>query len=65
MSRTDAAASVVVDPAATPGAVAFAGVVAFQRATASPPMPAKVTGIRQTVLGLVVVAVTATGLHLA
>jgi len=40
------------------------GVVAFQRMTAAKPVPAKVIGIRQSVLGLAVVAATAVGIHL-
>ena len=60
-----AVAAVAADPAVAAGAVAVVGVVAIQRVTAATPVPAKVIGIRQTVLGLVVVAATAVGLHLA
>jgi hypothetical protein len=47
-----------------PDAVAVVGVVAFQRLTARTPVPAKVIGIRQSLLGLAVVAATAVGIHL-
>jgi hypothetical protein len=57
--------AVVVAPAAAPGAVAVAALVPLQRITARTPAPAKVVGIRQTVVGLVVVAATAVGLRLA
>jgi hypothetical protein len=47
------------------GAVAVVAIVAVQRVWARTPVPAKVVGIRQTILGLAVVAATVTGLHLA
>ncbi len=47
------------------GAGAVAVVIVVQRATARRAVPAKVLGIRQTVLGLFVVAATALGVHLA
>jgi hypothetical protein len=52
------------DRAVAAGSVAVVGVVAFQRMTAAKPVPAKVIGIRQSVLGLAVVAATAVGIHL-
>jgi YwiC-like protein len=57
-------AAVAVDPAVATGAVAVAGVVAIQRITACTPVPAKVIGIRQTILGLAVVAATVAGIHI-
>jgi hypothetical protein len=57
--------AVAVEPAVAAGAVAVAGIVAVQRLTDRQRVPATVVGIRQTVLGLVVVAATALGLHLA
>lgn len=60
-----AIAAVAIDPAVAPGAVAVAGVVAIQRITARTPVPAKVIGIRQTILGLAVVAATVAGIHLS
>ena len=60
-----AATAVAIDPPVAAGAVAVAGVVALQRMTAVTPAPAKVIGIRQTVLGIAVVTATAVGIHLA
>jgi hypothetical protein len=59
-----AATATAVDPAVGAGAVSVVGVVAVQRITARRPAPAKVVGIRQTVLGLAVVAATTVGIHL-
>jgi hypothetical protein len=59
-----AATATAVDPAVGAGAVSVAGVVAVQRITARRPAPAKVVGIRQTALGLAVVAATTVGIHL-
>jgi hypothetical protein len=57
-----AAAAGVLDASLAAGAAAVAAVVVFQRITARGPLPrAVVLGIRQMVLGLVVVAVTAAG----
>ena len=50
-----AIAAVAIDPTVAPGAVAVAGVVTIHRITARAPVPAKVIGIRQTILGLAVV----------
>lgn len=59
------AVAVRLDAALLPGALAVAVVVAVQRVMARRPLPpAKVLGIRQLVLGLAVVAVTAVGVHL-
>jgi hypothetical protein len=60
-----AATAVVIDPAVAAGALVVVGVVAIQRMAAATPVPAKVIGIRQTVLGLAVVAATTVGIHLA
>jgi hypothetical protein len=60
-----ATAAVLVEPAMLAGAVAVLGIVAFERATDRRVLPPKVIGIRQTILGLLVVAVTAVGAHLA
>lgn len=60
-----AAVAVTADRAVVAGSVAVVGVIAVQRLTATTPVPAKVIGIRQTVLGLAVVAATAVGLQLA
>jgi hypothetical protein len=60
-----ASLAVAIEPPVVAGAVAVAGVVAVQRLTARRPVPAKVIGIRQTALGLAVVAATAAGIHLA
>jgi hypothetical protein len=57
--------AVLVDPAVAAGAAAIFAVVTIQRITDRTPVPAKVIGIRQSVLGLVVVVATAIGLHLA
>ena len=59
-----AVAAVAADRAVVAGSVAVVGVMAVQRLTATTPAPAKVIGIRQTVLGLAVVAATAVGIHL-
>jgi hypothetical protein len=61
---TVAATAAATDPAVAAGAIAVVGVVAIQRMAAATPVPAKVIGIRQTVLGLAVVAATAIGIHL-
>ncbi len=58
------AAASLVDTAVVPGAVAVAAVVVVQRVTARRPAPAKVVGIRQTIIGAFVVIATAVGLHL-
>ncbi|HEY6533444.1 MAG TPA: YwiC-like family protein [Acidimicrobiales bacterium] len=60
-----AALAVAVTPGVIAGAVSVAAVVVFQRVTTRTPAPAKVVGIRQSVLGLVVCVATATGLRLA
>jgi hypothetical protein len=60
-----AIAAVAIDPTVAPGAVAVAGVVTIQRITARTPVPAKVIGIRQTILGLAVVAAIVAGIHLS
>ena len=57
-------AASAADLAVSAGAVAVVGVIAFQRRTAATPVPAKVIGLRQTLLGLAVVAATAVGIHL-
>jgi hypothetical protein len=68
---TDAAAlvavglAVAIEPSVAAGAVAVASVVAIQRLTSNRPAPAKVIGLRQTGLGLAVVAATAAGIHLS
>lgn len=59
-----AAAAAATDPAVAAGSVAVVGMVALQRITAAKPVPATVIGIRQSVLGLAVVAATAVGIHL-
>ena len=59
-----AAVAAATDWAVAAGSVAVVGVVALQRMTAAKPVPAKVIGIRQSVLGLAVVAATAVGIHL-
>lgn len=58
-----AALAAVVDAAVAVGALAVAGVVVAQRLTGRTPAPAKVVGIRQTVLGLAVVVATAVSVH--
>lgn len=60
-----AAAAVAVEPTMVAGAVAVLGVVVFERVTDRRVVPPKVIGIRQTVLGLLVVVVTAAGVHLS
>jgi hypothetical protein len=60
-----AGASVVVEPAVLPGAVAVGALVALGWATAGSTAPPKVLGLRQTFLGLAVVIATAAGLHLS
>lgn len=57
-------AAVALNPAVAAGAAAVAAVIVFQRSTAPHAVPAKVIGIRQSVLGLVVVIATTTGIHL-
>jgi hypothetical protein len=57
-------AAVALDPAVVAGAATVAAVIVFQRATARHPVPAKVIGIRQSVLGLAVVIATTVGIHL-
>jgi len=59
-----AGSSAIVAPAVIGGTVSVAGVVLFQRMTTRTPVPAKVIGIRQTLLGLAVVVATAIGLRL-
>lgn len=59
------AAAVVLEPAMLAGAIAVLTVVLVERLTDHRPAPPKVIGIRQTVLGLLVVVVTALGVHLA
>ncbi len=59
-----AAAAVAVDAAVAAGSAAVVAVVAVQRITARRPVPAKVIGIRQTILGLAVVVATAASIHL-
>lgn len=58
------AGAVALEPAMLAGALAVLVVVGVERATDGRPAPPKVIGIRQMVLGLAVVAVTATGAHL-
>jgi hypothetical protein len=60
-----ASAAVALEPAFLAGALAVAVVLVVQRATAHKPVPAKALGIRQTILGVAVVASTALGVHLA
>jgi hypothetical protein len=60
-----AAIAVATSSAALAGAVAVGVVIAVQRATAGTPVPAKVLGIRQTVLGVGVVVAAALGVHLS
>ncbi len=61
-----AATAVGLDRSLLAGAVAIAGVIVFQRVSARSPLPrAVVLGVRQTVLGLVVVLVTAVGVLVA
>jgi hypothetical protein len=55
----------ILDRAFTAGAVAVAASIAVQRIAERRDAPAKVIGIRQTILGIGVVAVTAVGVHLA
>ncbi|MEJ5256074.1 MAG: YwiC-like family protein [Acidimicrobiales bacterium] len=57
--------AVLVKPMFVAGAAAVAIAIVFQRGTAQSSAPPKVLGIRQTVLGLSVVAATALGVHLA
>ena len=59
-----AVTAVALDPALAAGAAAVATVIVFQRATAHQALPAKVIGIRQSVLGLAVVIATTAGIHL-
>jgi hypothetical protein len=60
------AAAAALEPAVAAGAIAVAAVGAIQRLTGrAAPVPAKVVGIRQPVLGLTVVAATAIGVHVA
>jgi hypothetical protein len=59
------ALAAAIDPSVAAGAVAVACVVAIQRLTSRRPAPAKIIGLRQTGLGLAVVAATAAGIHLA
>ncbi len=58
-------AAVVIDPAVAAGAVAVSAVIVFQRATARHAVPAKVIGIRQSILGLAVVIATAAGISIS
>lgn len=57
------AVAVSLDQAVAAGGIAVAGVVVFQRITARNPKPAKVVGIRQSVLGLIVVVATVLGVY--
>ena len=59
-----ASTAVAVHQAFLAGAVAVAAVVVVQRATARTPAPAKVLGMRQTALGVLVVTAAALGVHL-
>lgn len=54
----------VVEPPIVAGSFAVLAVMAIQRLTAPRQVPAKVTGIRQTIFGLVVVAASAISLQL-
>ena len=56
--------AVGLDHRSIPGAAAVVAVVALQRPLARTPVPAKTVGIRQSILGLAVVLVTAAGFHL-
>jgi len=60
-----AAIAVAVSWVFLAGAAAVVVVIVVQRATARTVVPAKVLGIRQSVLGVLVVAATAVGVHLA
>jgi hypothetical protein len=60
-----AATAVVVDSRALAGAVAVLAVVGFERVTDRRVVPPKMIGIRQTVLGLLIVLVTALGVRLS
>ena len=61
-----AAAAVGLDLAVTAGAVAVAGIVAYQRFSGRRPLPrAVVLGLRQMVLGFALVALTAAGVLLS
>ena len=60
-----AIAAVLLDPAMAAGAVAVLAVVVVERATDRSVAAPKVIGIRQMVLGLLVVAATAIGAHLS
>jgi hypothetical protein len=58
------ALAVAVDRSLAPGALAVATAVALHRRGAHRPVPPpKVIGLRQTAMGLVIVAVTAAGIH--
>jgi hypothetical protein len=59
-----AVAGVAADAAFLLGAGAIAAVIAVQRRTAVTPVPAKVLGLRQSALGLLVVTATALGVRL-
>ena len=59
-----AAVAVGLDPAVAAGAVAVVAVIVVQRATARHAVPAKVIGIRESLLGLAVVVATAVGIHI-
>ncbi|MGZ6973563.1 MAG: YwiC-like family protein, partial [Acidimicrobiia bacterium] len=57
-----AVGAVIVDPAVTAGALAVAALLVVQLIwVRRPPVPAKVLGLRQLAMGLVVVAATAAG----
>jgi hypothetical protein len=61
-----AAVSVMSDPAVAAGAVSVLAIVVLQRVLARGDVPAaKLLGLRQMALGLLVVAVTAAGVHLS
>jgi hypothetical protein len=66
VAGTGALAAVILERAFLPGALAIGAVIATQhREARSPVPPAKVLGLRQTAIGLAVVAVTAGGIRLA
>jgi len=60
-----AAAAVLLEPSMLAGAIAVLVVIGFERLTDRSVAPPTVIGIRQMLLGLMVVVVTALGVHLA
>jgi hypothetical protein len=60
-----AALGVAVDTAFLAGGAAIVVVIVAQRVVDRTPAPAKVLGIRQSVLGALVVTATALGVHVA